>query len=117
MAGANGFISKGARLTEIEEALGRVAQGHEHASAELKERVSASRSPFGKRGGFAALSEAERSVLRELGRGKTVKDIARITGVSSSTVGTYRGRILSKLELRTTAELVRYVVQHRLWES
>lgn len=114
LAGANGFLPKVAAEAEIEAVLARLAAGGEHTSEALRERVSESRSPFARRSGFAALSAAERMVLHEFGRGQTVKDIARHAGVASSTIGTYRGRILKKLGLRTTADLVRYACEHML---
>ena len=51
---------------------------------------------------------------RIFGSGRTVKEIARELSLSPPTVSTYRARILVKLRLRTTADLVRYAVQNRL---
>jgi two-component system invasion response regulator UvrY len=60
------------------------------------------------------LSNREREVLRLIGSCKTVKEIAAALALSEKTIGTYRSRILIKLELKTTAELVRYAVMNRL---
>lgn len=114
LAGANGFLPKRTRLPELIEVLTRLMTGGEHASPALQKRVGDSRSPFGKVAGFAALSAAERRVLRELSHGKTAKEISRASGVGASTIGTYRARILAKLHLSTTADLVRYAVEQKL---
>lgn len=61
-----------------------------------------------------SLSNREREVLRLLGLGRTLKEIAGVLALSEKTISTYRSRILTKLGLRTTAELVRYAVMKGL---
>jgi two-component system, NarL family, invasion response regulator UvrY len=61
-----------------------------------------------------SLSNRERELLRLLGLGRTLKEIACALALSEKTISTYRSRILTKLGLRTTAELVRYAVMNRL---
>ena len=63
------------------------------------------------------LSDREYQVLRLLGSGKTISDIARDLGLSVKTVSTYRARVLDKLGMRTNAELMRYAIENRLLES
>jgi two-component system invasion response regulator UvrY len=60
------------------------------------------------------LSNRELEVLRLLGLGRTLKEIAGILGLSEKTVSTYRSRTLTKLRLKTTAELIRYAIMNRL---
>ena len=61
-----------------------------------------------------SLSNREREVLRLLGLGRTLKEIAGALALNEKTISAYRSRILTKLGLRTTAELVRYAVMNRL---
>ena len=49
-----------------------------------------------------------------IGMGKTVSEIAAELALSVKTVSTYRARILEKMDLRTTAELMHYVIDHGL---
>jgi DNA-binding NarL/FixJ family response regulator len=49
-----------------------------------------------------------------LGEGKTIKEIATALSLSIKTVSTYRTRILHKLHLRTTSDLIRYAFSHQL---
>jgi DNA-binding NarL/FixJ family response regulator len=60
------------------------------------------------------LSDREFQILCCFGRGETVSGIARNLNISIPTVSTYRARILEKMGLKTTAELIRYAVQNRL---
>ena len=60
------------------------------------------------------LSGREREVARLIGLGKTVKEIAGTLALSEKTVSTYRARILTKLNLNSTAALIRYTLQNGL---
>jgi two-component system, NarL family, invasion response regulator UvrY len=60
------------------------------------------------------LSDREYRVLCLLGAGKTLTQIAKALFVSPKTVSTYRVRILEKLKMTTTGELVRYAVENHL---
>jgi DNA-binding NarL/FixJ family response regulator len=60
------------------------------------------------------LSAREREVLGLLAAGSTVSEVAARLALNVRTVSTYRVRILRKLELGTTAQLVRYGITHRI---
>lgn len=60
------------------------------------------------------LSGRERKVVGLIGSGRTVKEIAGALALSEKTVSTYRTRILTKLKLKNTAEIIRYAVKNRL---
>ena len=49
-----------------------------------------------------------------LSMGKTVKQVAEQLALSSKTVSTHRARLLKRMGLSSTADLIRYVVQHHL---
>ena len=61
-----------------------------------------------------SLSNREYRVMLMLASGKSNKDIAKESYLSASTVSTYRARILDKLNLETTAELIRYAIKNNL---
>ncbi len=63
-----------------------------------------------------SLSGREREVVRLIGLGKTVKEVAAELALSEKTVSTYRRRILIKLNLKSTAELIRYALKNRFAE-
>jgi len=61
-----------------------------------------------------ALSNREYAIMLMISSGKSIKCIAKETYLSASTVSTYRARILEKLNLETTADLIRYVITNNL---
>jgi DNA-binding NarL/FixJ family response regulator len=60
------------------------------------------------------ISPREYEVLCMIGVGKSVKQIAFELGLSPKTVSTHRARMLRKMQLKTSADLIRYAVQHGL---
>ncbi|TMA63432.1 MAG: response regulator transcription factor, partial [Deltaproteobacteria bacterium] len=60
------------------------------------------------------LSDREFEIMRRLASGKRVSEIADQLHLSVKTVSTYRARVLRKLNLRTTAEIMRYALKHGL---
>ena len=60
------------------------------------------------------LSDREYQVFRQLGSGHSAVDIASQLSLSPKTISTYRTRILEKMRLSSTAELIRYAVEHQL---
>ena len=60
------------------------------------------------------LSDRELEVLRLLGSGKTISQIAEVLHLSVTTVSTYRARILEKMGMTTTGELMNYALRNQL---
>lgn len=113
-AGAQGFLSKLSTPAEIEAAVRRVLSGRKHISPDLAESMVGHPQPVDGAPPHAALSTRELEVLRLYATGVAPADIAQRMKISAKTVSTYRTRILEKLALDTTADLIRYAVQHRL---
>ena len=112
-AGAAGYISKSAGAEETLAAIRAVLAGRTFVSPDLAGTLVEEM----RAGGGApheSLSEREFEVLRLFGSGCNASAIAKRLGLSVKTVSTYRARILEKLRLRTTGELVRYAVEHKL---
>jgi len=61
-----------------------------------------------------ALSDREYQVLRMIASGLTVSQVATRLSLSVKTVSTYRARVLEKMNMKTTAELMHYGIQHGL---
>lgn len=62
----------------------------------------------------ALLSDREYEVMRLIATGKTISEIAQRLCLGTTTVSTYRARILDKLHLKNNAEIMRYALQHEL---
>jgi DNA-binding NarL/FixJ family response regulator len=113
-AGASAYIEKGSVPLELVNALRKAASGGLYISPAQAEQLAlevSGRGPVAARG---QLSERELQVLRLLGTGQGIKEIAHRMSLSPSTVATYRSRILGKLKLKTTAELIHYALDQGL---
>lgn len=112
--GAAGYVTKDTAPADLIEAINRVAEGGKYISALVAERIAVSLAGERATEPHELLSTREMEVLRMIGEGKSLKEIASILTVSVKSIGTYRSRILEKMNLSSNAELVRYLVEHRM---
>lgn len=117
-AGARGFIGKGAPSQDVVAAIRKIAAGGCYLPLELSDalpkryaRKGPGESPL------ETLSDRELQVLKRLAEGRTSKEIAQDLHISTKTVDTYRARLLAKLELETTADLIRFALRHGVIED
>jgi DNA-binding NarL/FixJ family response regulator len=115
-AGAIGYISKDSELDEFLGAIENARRGRRYVGAEAADLL-ARREEDWDNAPHETLSDREYQVLRLLGSGRTISDIARDLGLSVKTVSTYRARVLDKLGMKSNAELMRYAIQNQLLES
>jgi two-component system, NarL family, invasion response regulator UvrY len=108
-AGASGYLTKDHSPEQLVEAIRKVYRGGKYVSAALAERLATGLGTGGAGATHEILSDREFEVLRALGSGLSVKDVGEQLGLSPKTVSTYRSRILEKMQLRSNADLVRYV--------
>ncbi|HKR07667.1 MAG TPA: response regulator transcription factor [Gemmatimonadaceae bacterium] len=113
-AGASGYLTKDRSPEQLVLAIGRVARGGKYVSESMAERLAGMIDAGQSRAIHETLSDREFEVLRALGSGMMVKDVAAQLGLSAKTVSTYRTRLLEKMGLKTKQDLVRYVVAHDL---
>jgi DNA-binding NarL/FixJ family response regulator len=112
-AGASGFVVKHSAAKELIAAIHAALRGRTYVSADLASDVLAllaePRTPGGQR-----LTPRQRDVVRLLAEGRTMKEIAAALGVSTRTVETHKYQAQEALGLRTTADLIRYALEHGL---
>jgi DNA-binding NarL/FixJ family response regulator len=113
-AGAAGYLTKDHSPEQLIEAIRRVYRGGKYVTAALAEKLATGLEAGGSATPHETLSDREYEVLRALGTGLSVKDVAGRLNLSPKTVSTYRTRILEKMQMRTNADLVRYVRDHAL---
>ena len=113
-AGASGYLTKDSAPGELLRAVGRILAGGKYVTESLAEELVAELSGEGGGEPHEKLSDREYQVMLLLAQGKTVSDIARELSLSVKTISTYRARILEKLELESTAEIIRYAFRHGL---
>lgn len=108
-AGAAGYVTKDSDPEELVRAVRTALAGRRHAAQATADAAAGSDvRPH------EALSDREYQVLRMIGAGRTVSEIGAELGLSVKTVSTYRSRILEKLQLTTSAELIHYAIVNRL---
>ncbi|MBS1873895.1 MAG: response regulator transcription factor [Acidobacteria bacterium] len=112
--GADGYLTKDADATEIIRAVQRILAGGRYLTPGLADELARRGKNSEALATSQALSNRELTVIQKLAAGKRPTEIADELALSVKTVSTYRARILEKLGLRTTAELIRYAIDHDL---
>jgi two-component system invasion response regulator UvrY len=113
--GASGYLTKESAPEELITAVQKVIRGGRYLPPSLAEKiVFAYASPDSQEKPHQALSERELEVLRLIGAGKSLKEIAAMLSLSVKSVGTYRARLLEKMGMQTNADLIRYVIENNL---
>ncbi len=114
-AGAHGYMIKSAAVEELVDAIGTVYRGGTYLSPRVSEDVWAQlRRPKRQRIGVESLSQREFDVLRILGTGISLQECAEQMNVSTSSISTYRSRILEKLNLTSTPDLIRFAIENKV---
>jgi DNA-binding NarL/FixJ family response regulator len=112
-AGASGYLTKHSGPRELVHAVQALIDRGVYFSPETSSSQPGEESDRAKRL-HEGLSDREYQVLRMMALGKTVSQIAQEISLSVKTVSTYRARVLEKMNMRTTAELMRYAILNRL---
>lgn len=114
-SGASGYMTKDAAPEQLVDAIHKVIAGKKYITPNLAELLL---QECGNDTGPAheLLSNREYQVLRLLGSGKKVSEIAQTLSLSVKTISTYRAHILEKMKLKNNAELIFYVMGNGLKE-
>jgi two-component system invasion response regulator UvrY len=113
-AGACGYLKKESAPEELIQAVRRILAGGRYVSPALAEKFVRDLQGNADRPLHEALSPREFEILLMIASGKAVGQIAEELHLSGTTVSTYRARILEKMNMTTTAELIRYAVRNHL---
>ncbi len=117
-AGASGYVLKKAATQDLIAAARAVARGEAFLYPSVAKKLIGDYvrrvQPGAEEGGYSSLSDREREVLLLLAQGLSNREIADRLAITQSTLQTHRAHVLEKLSLRTTADLIKYAVQHGL---
>jgi two-component system invasion response regulator UvrY len=113
-AGASGYLTKDSNPNELVKAVGEVIAGRRYLNPAVIEELASNLQPERGQRPHEALSDREYQVLRMIASGLTVSQVATRLSLSVKTVSTYRARVLEKMSMKTTAELMHYGIQHGL---
>jgi two-component system invasion response regulator UvrY len=103
--GVKGYLNKNAPRDEITRAIKTVLEGKKYISPALKEAIINDMFGENNEDPFKTLSPREFQILQHLISGKSSADIISTLNLTSSTVGTYKARILKKLNCKNVMEL------------
>lgn len=114
-AGARGYVSKTISKDELLQAIRRVASGYMYVGEALAEQIAlnlmcAEESALP----HARLSKREEEVFLMLANGLSVTETSKRLNLSVKTVSTHKARLLARMGLRGTSELILYAIQHNL---
>ena len=112
--GAAAYVTKDSAPQELVTAVKAVLAGRQYVTESLAGRLDAGTGQAAGRLLHTILSDRELEVLSLIGSGKSVTEIAEALDLSVKTISTYRMRLLSKLQLKTTSALIRYALTHQL---
>jgi len=113
-AGARGYLKKETAPEELIQAVRKLLAGSRYVSPALAEQFARDLHESADRPVHETLSAREFEILVMIGSGKTVSQIAEELHLSVTTVSTYRARVLEKMSMTTTAELMRYAFRNHL---
>jgi DNA-binding NarL/FixJ family response regulator len=121
-AGARGYVLKGDAGRDLVKALEALAQHKPFFTAKVTELVLRGflgGSPVTEASGdqAPALSPRERQIVQLVAEGKSNKEIASILGISLKTAETHRANLMTKLDLHSVSDLVRYAIRNQIIEA
>jgi DNA-binding NarL/FixJ family response regulator len=117
-AGALGYVTKNAPADQISQAIFRVAAGHNYIEPEIAQELAlltvrtSGRSPLSHP--FKDLTRRDLDILRLLGEGYSLQQIAGTIGLSYKTVANNCTQMKNKLGLARTADLIRIAIEHQI---
>lgn len=111
-AGAHGFLLKAAAVDELVKGIRAVYAGKVYVSPQISEKLAENLRARKGRSGVESLSKREFQLLRLIGSGKRLQECARAMKITESTASTYRSRLMQKLSLNSTAEIIRFTLEN-----
>jgi DNA-binding NarL/FixJ family response regulator len=107
--GASGYLLKSSAAQELKQAIHEALRGRSYITPLITRDVVGS---LLQRGTRAELTARQREVLQLLAEGKSMKEVAAILELTPRTVAFHKYRMMEQLRLKTSAELVKFAVQH-----
>jgi DNA-binding NarL/FixJ family response regulator len=110
-AGADGYFLKKDADAELFAAIEKIRKGKTYVSPHLSEELADNWAQLREDFGKPVLTNREKEVLKLIAEGKSNKEIAGALFISVHTVERHRANIMGKLNLKKTADLVKYAIQ------
>lgn len=117
--GAKGYLPKDTTRKELLEAINTIAHGEEYlgkliSSNILRSYIKKSRLGFERIDKDEPLTNREKEIIEQVGAGLSNKEIADKLFISVRTVDSHKNHIMSKLKIKSTAELIIYGIKNKI---
>ncbi|HEX7847502.1 MAG TPA: response regulator transcription factor [Chitinophagaceae bacterium] len=113
-SGAAGYLNKDAAPEKLVNAVQRILSGKKFVTEAVAEKLAQRLYSHSDVPLHELLSEREMNVFKLLAAGKSVTEISNLLTLRSTTVSTYRSRILEKMNMKTNVDLARYAMDNKL---
>ena len=113
-AGASGYLNEDSAPEELVKAINQILLGKRYITPSIAEKLADTLDRDSAKLPHEYLSDREFEVCKLLAAGKSVSEIAEKIFLSVTTVSTYRARIMTKMGLKTNADLTLYAVENKL---
>jgi two-component system, NarL family, invasion response regulator UvrY len=113
-AGASGFMNKDFIPEQLINAVTRLLSGKKYITPAIAEKLAGTLDLENNRPLHECLSNREFEVFKYIASGQTVSDIASRLSLSVTSISTYRARIISKMNLKTNADIMLYALENKL---
>lgn len=113
-AGASGYLNKDLAPEELVKAVHRVLAGKKYITPSVAEKLAAQFDHDPEKLSHEQLSDREFEVLKLLATGRSISEIAELLSLSATTISTYRSRIITKMNMKTNADIIVYAVENNL---
>ena len=113
-AGASGYLTKDSASEQLVEAINKIHNGRKYINKEVAELLVSDIYHKDEKRPHAYLSDREFEVMKFIIQGHSAQYISSKLGISDKTVSTYRSRILKKMSLKSTADLIYYAIENHL---
>jgi two-component system invasion response regulator UvrY len=113
-AGASGYLTKDSAPEELVKAINQLLLGKKYITSTIAEKLAGALEQDSEKKPHEYLSDREFEVMKQLAAGRSVSEIADKISLSVTTISTYRARIMTKMNLKTNADLTLYAIEHKL---
>ncbi|MBS1592240.1 MAG: response regulator transcription factor [Bacteroidetes bacterium] len=110
-SGASGYLNKESSFSELVNAVEALINGKKYITPEVATLLADAYSGDVKGKEYESLSDREFEVLKLIAQGKTVSEVAECLSLNVNTISTYRARILEKLNLHSTIDIIKYSLE------
>ena len=113
-AGASGYLTKDSASNQLVRAIKKIYDGRMYISVEVAELMATDIYHKEEKQLHEILSDREFEIFKLIIKGITATKIAKKLSISDKTVSTYRSRIMKKMEMKSTSNLIHYAIENNI---